>query len=155
VASTTSYAGLHPMFSSFLNWFSFLPGHRYQLCSQGTPTGQCLGNYLLFLVTLKISCCITVMKGGLLIVLSPFLHDVNAAIVKFQQQVTDPKAVVLPTYNSVHDLVLAPFPRRPLLSDAQDVLGSLLLRSYCFMMDRSLLQASLMISSRCQNSNFS
>jgi hypothetical protein len=50
------------------------------------------------------------MKGGLIFVPSLFFNDVNAAIVKFQQEVTDKKAMVLPTYNSFSDLVLACFP---------------------------------------------
>jgi hypothetical protein len=70
----------------------------------------------LFSVTFKASGHVAVMKGGWIAVTSLFLNDVNAAIVKFQQNVTDPKAMVLPTFNSFFDLVLAPFPRRCLLS---------------------------------------
>jgi hypothetical protein len=33
------------------------------------------------------------------------LRQVNAAILKFQQEVTDPKAMVLPTYNTVNTVV--------------------------------------------------
>ena len=57
------------------------------------------------------------MKGGFTIVPSLFFNDVNAAIVKFQQEVTDKKAMVLPTYNSFSDLVLTRFPHLRLLSD--------------------------------------
>jgi hypothetical protein len=48
------------------------------------------------------------MKGGFVIVPSLFFDEVNAAILKFQQKVTDPKAVVLPTYNTVGDIVRVP-----------------------------------------------
>jgi hypothetical protein len=33
------------------------------------------------------------------------MEEVNAAIVKFHQEVTDKKAAILPTYNTVSDLV--------------------------------------------------
>jgi len=57
------------------------------------------------------------MKGGFAIVPSLFFNELKAAIVKFQQEVTDKKAMVLPTYNSISDLVLARFPYLRLLSD--------------------------------------
>jgi hypothetical protein len=47
------------------------------------------------------------MKGGFVIVPDIFsvFDEVNAAILKFQREVTDPKAVVLPTYNTVGNIV--------------------------------------------------
>jgi len=45
------------------------------------------------------------MKGGFTIVPSWFFDEVNAAIVKFQQEVTDKKAMILPTFNTIGDLV--------------------------------------------------
>lgn len=45
------------------------------------------------------------MKGGFVIIPSLFFDEVNSAILKFQQTVTDPKAAVLPTYNTVGDVV--------------------------------------------------
>ncbi|KAF8495559.1 FAD-binding domain-containing protein [Russula emetica] len=42
--------------------------------------------------------------GGFVIIPSLFFDEVNAAILKFQQEVTDPKAMVLPTYNTVGDI---------------------------------------------------
>jgi cation transporter-like permease len=47
------------------------------------------------------------MKGGFVIIPDLFsaFDEVNAAILKFQREVTDPKAVVLPTYNTVGDIV--------------------------------------------------
>jgi hypothetical protein len=45
------------------------------------------------------------IKGGFVIIPSLFFDEVNAAILKFQQEVTDPKAMVLPTYNTVGDIV--------------------------------------------------
>lgn len=50
------------------------------------------------------------MKGGFTIVfhLFNFFDLVNAAIVKFQQEVTDKKAMILPTFNTIHTLVRVP-----------------------------------------------
>jgi hypothetical protein len=47
------------------------------------------------------------MKGGFVIIpdLFNYFEEVNAAILKFQRGVTDPKAALLPTYNTVGDLV--------------------------------------------------
>jgi hypothetical protein len=36
---------------------------------------------------------------------SLYFDEVNAAILKFQREVTDPKAMVLPTFNTVGDIV--------------------------------------------------
>jgi hypothetical protein len=47
------------------------------------------------------------MKGGFTIVPSWFFDSVNAAIIKFQE-VTDKKAMILPTFNTIHDLVRVP-----------------------------------------------
>jgi hypothetical protein len=47
------------------------------------------------------------MKGGFTIVPSLFFDSVNAAIIKFQE-VTDEKAMILPTFHTVHDLVRVP-----------------------------------------------
>jgi hypothetical protein len=56
------------------------------------------------------------MKGAFTIVLSSlFFDDVNAAIVKFQQEVTDKKAMALPTYNSFSDWVFTRLLHRHLL----------------------------------------
>lgn len=48
------------------------------------------------------------MKGGFIIIPNLFFEEVNAAILKFQQEVTDPKAALLPTYNTVGDIVRVP-----------------------------------------------
>jgi hypothetical protein len=50
------------------------------------------------------------MKGGFVIIPDLFFNfnKVNAAILKFQQEVTDPKAALLPTYNTVGDIVRVP-----------------------------------------------
>jgi len=48
------------------------------------------------------------MKGGFVIIPSLYFDEVNAAILKFQQEVTDPKAMALPTYNTVRDVVRVP-----------------------------------------------
>jgi len=45
------------------------------------------------------------MKGGFTITPIWSSDEVNAAIVKFQKEVTDKKALVLPTYNTIHDIV--------------------------------------------------
>jgi hypothetical protein len=55
-------------------------------------------------------------KGGFAIIPNLFIEEVNAAIVKFHQQVTDKKAAILPTYNTLSDLVRSFFlqPTQPL-----------------------------------------
>jgi hypothetical protein len=70
------------------------------------------------------------MKGGFVIIPSLFFDEVNAAILKFQQEVTDPKAAVLPTYNTVGDIVRVPvnIPNWRFFSLTCRILGSLLLR---------------------------
>ncbi len=50
------------------------------------------------------------MKGGFTIVFGLFFELVNAAIIKFQQEVTDNKAMILPTFNTVSDVVRLPVP---------------------------------------------
>jgi hypothetical protein len=45
------------------------------------------------------------LKGGFVIMPSLYFNHVTAAILKFQREVTDPKAMVLPTFNTVHDVV--------------------------------------------------
>jgi hypothetical protein len=50
------------------------------------------------------------MKGGFTMVPSMFFDSVNAAIVKFQQDVTDKKAMILPSFNVVFNLVRVPVP---------------------------------------------
>jgi hypothetical protein len=71
------------------------------------------------------------MKGGFTIVPNLFFDAVNAAIVKFQQEVTDKKAMILPTFNTVRDLVrVSVYNDRHwcALPYAQSVSGSLLPR---------------------------
>jgi hypothetical protein len=92
------------------------------------------------------------MKGGFTIVPSLFFDEVNAAIVTFQQEVTDKKAMVLPTYNSFSDLVCSSCSSTPSLSDTQNALGSLPPSCCYFTMAPSLLRASLITSSRYRNS---
>lgn len=45
------------------------------------------------------------LKGGFVIIPTWYFDKVNAALIKFQNEVTDPKAMVLPTFNTVHDIV--------------------------------------------------
>jgi hypothetical protein len=53
---------------------------------------------------------------------SLFSDEVNAAILKFQREVTDPKAMVLPTYNTVGDIVrVLVFIPVPPFSDTQSI----------------------------------
>ncbi len=76
------------------------------------------------------------MKGGFVIIPDLFrvFDKINAAILKFQREVTDPKAVVLPTYNTVHNAVhdivrvLVLISNRRLLALTRRALSSLLLR---------------------------
>ena len=48
------------------------------------------------------------MKGGFTIVPNLFFDLVNAAIVLFEREVTDKKAMMLPTFNTVNGLVRVP-----------------------------------------------
>ena len=48
------------------------------------------------------------MKGGFIIVPRKHKDRVNAAILKFQQEVTDKNATILPTYNTVRNIVRLP-----------------------------------------------
>ena len=48
------------------------------------------------------------MKGGLVVIFPEHINRVKAAILKFQQEVTDPKAMILPTYNTVAHIVRVP-----------------------------------------------
>jgi hypothetical protein len=50
------------------------------------------------------------MKGGLVVIFPEHIDRVKVAILKFQQEVTDPKAMILPTYNTVADIVRVPVP---------------------------------------------
>jgi len=48
------------------------------------------------------------MKGGFTIAPSWFFDLVNDATIKFQQEVTDKKAMILPTFNTIGDFVRVP-----------------------------------------------
>jgi hypothetical protein len=48
------------------------------------------------------------MKGGYAIIDRLYFDVINKAILKFQKEVTDPKAMVLPTFNTVFDFVRVP-----------------------------------------------
>ena len=48
------------------------------------------------------------LQGGLITITGDHLDEVNAATVKFSQTVTDPRAAILPTYNSILGAVRLP-----------------------------------------------
>jgi hypothetical protein len=66
------------------------------------------------------------MKGGYAIIPSLYFDVINAAILKFQREVTDPKAMVLPTFNTVGNIVRVPVLIPFWLSLTHRTLGSLL-----------------------------
>lgn len=62
------------------------------------------------------------MKGGFTIIPSGYFDLVKAAVIKFQQEVTDKKAMILPTYNTVLDWVcFLVIPCWNLFSDTQRI----------------------------------
>ena len=63
------------------------------------------------------------IKGGFVIIPSLYFKRINAAILKFQQEVTDPKAMVLPTYNTVGDIVRVVLGFIPNLRSSSDTQG--------------------------------
>ena len=81
-----------------------LPGYCDEVCVEDPPANGSLGACLHVRVD---ALCngIYIAQGGLITITADHLDEVNNATVKFQQTVTDPKAAVLPTFNSILAIV--------------------------------------------------
>jgi hypothetical protein len=75
-----------------------MKGHCYEIYPHHQSTNGRLGTFLNFL---NLILSLNKHKGGLITITGDHFDEVSAAVVNFQGNVTDKKAAILPTYNSV------------------------------------------------------
>ena len=74
-------------------------GHRDQVCLEDAPADRCLGACHAP-VDVPLVLLVERRQGGSVMIVGNF-DEVSNATLRFQEEVKDPKAAILPTYNYV------------------------------------------------------